>query len=64
MVAELTLNEHCVLTERHLFHHQLGRIRDVRVDGAGVLYILTDGDRGMLYRVERPPVSEEDKTHL
>lgn len=64
MVAELTLNGDCVLIERQLFHHQLGRIRDVRVDDAGVLYILTDGDRGMLYRVERPPVSEEDKTHL
>jgi glucose/arabinose dehydrogenase len=33
---------------------RLGRIRDVRVDASGVLYVLTDGGEGMLYRVELP----------
>jgi hypothetical protein len=28
------------------------------------LYILTDGEEGRLYRVERPRISEDDKTHL
>jgi glucose/arabinose dehydrogenase len=64
MVVQLTLDGNCVLTEEHLFRNQLGRIRDVRVDDSGTLYILTDGDQGMLYRVERPPISEDDKTHL
>lgn len=64
MVVQLTLNDNCVLTEEHLFHNQLGRVRDVRVDDSGVLYILTDGEEGKLCRVERPHVSEDDKTHL
>jgi glucose/arabinose dehydrogenase len=64
MVVQLTLNDNCVLTEERLFRNQLGRIRDVRVDDSGVLYILTDGEDGKLYRVERPHVSEDDKTHL
>ena len=64
MVVQLTLNDDCVLTEERLFRNQLGRIRDVRVDDSGVLYILTDGEDGKLYRVERPHVSEDDKTHL
>jgi glucose/arabinose dehydrogenase len=64
MVLQLTLNDNCVLTEERLFRNQLGRIRDVRVDDSGVLYILTDGEDGKLYRVERPHVSEDDKTHL
>jgi hypothetical protein len=34
--------------------HELGRIRDVRVDANGVLYVLTDGGEGMLYRVDLP----------
>ncbi len=45
MVVQLTLDGNCVLTEEHLFRNQLGRIRDVRVDDSGTLYILTDGDR-------------------
>jgi glucose/arabinose dehydrogenase len=61
MVVQLTLNDDCVLTEEHLFRNQLGRIRDVRVDGDGVLYVLTES--GTLYRVERPRETA-DKTHL
>jgi glucose/arabinose dehydrogenase len=61
MVVQLTLNDDCVLTEEHLFRNQLGRIRDVRVDGDGVLYVLTES--GTLYRVARPRETA-DKTHL
>ena len=32
MVVQLTLADNCVLTEQRLLRHQLGRIRDVRVD--------------------------------
>ena len=54
MVVQLTLADNCVLREQRLFRHQLGRIRDVRVDSSGSLYLLTDGGEGMLYRVELP----------
>jgi len=54
MVVHLTLAKNCVLTERHALHHQLGRIRDVRIDPSGVLYVLTDGAEGLLHRVELP----------
>jgi len=54
MVVQLTLAQNCVLTEQRLLRHQLGRIRDVRIDASGVLYVLTDGAEGLLYRVELP----------
>jgi glucose/arabinose dehydrogenase len=54
MVVQLTLADNCALTEQHLLRHQLGRIRDVRRDANGALYILTDGDKAALYRVELP----------
>jgi aldose sugar dehydrogenase len=54
MVVQLTLSEDCVLQEQRLLKHQLGRIRDVRRDSNGALYILTDGGQGALYRVELP----------
>ena len=54
MVVQLSLAENCVLTEQRLLRHQLGRIRDVRIDASGVLYVLTDGGEGVLYRVELP----------
>ena len=54
MVVQLTVADNCVLREQRLFKHQLGRIRDVRVDSNGSLYLLTDGGEGMLYRVELP----------
>jgi glucose/arabinose dehydrogenase len=43
-----------VLTGQHLLRHQLGRIRDIRIDASGVLYVLTDGGEGALYRVDLP----------
>jgi glucose/arabinose dehydrogenase len=54
MVVQLTLTDNCVLAEQRLLKHQLGRIRDVRINATGVLYVLTDGGEGMLYRVELP----------
>jgi len=54
MLVHLTVAENCVLRERRLLKRQLGRIRDVRVDPSGALYVLTDGGEGMLYRVELP----------
>jgi glucose/arabinose dehydrogenase len=54
MVVQLSLADNCVLREQRLLRHQLGRIRDVRIDPSGVLYVLTDGSEGMLYRVELP----------
>lgn len=54
MVVQLTLADNCVVQEQRLLRHQLGRVRDVRLDPRGVLYLLTDGGQGMLYRVELP----------
>ena len=63
MVVNLTVVGDCVTSERHLLKERLGRIRDVRVDENGAVYILT-GD-GTLYRLLLEP---EDvvagKTHL
>ncbi|MBC8013614.1 MAG: PQQ-dependent sugar dehydrogenase [Methyloceanibacter sp.] len=42
------------MREQRLLKHRLGRIRDVRIDASGVLYVLTDGGEGTLYRVELP----------
>jgi glucose/arabinose dehydrogenase len=38
--------------ERLLVQHRLGRLRDVAVSSEGVIYLLTDGPEGMLYRLE------------
>ena len=54
MVVQLGLSGDCVVREQRLLRHQLGRIRDVRIDSSGKLYLLTDGGEGMLYRVELP----------
>jgi glucose/arabinose dehydrogenase len=64
MVVQLDLAGNCVLGEHHLFKNQLGRIRDVRVDPSGALYLLTDGSEGTLYRVELPQNEVAEKTHL
>ncbi len=63
MVVQLSLTGDCGITEEHLFRNQLGRIRDVRRDAGGSLYILTDGPEGTLYRVELPNAPAE-RTHL
>jgi glucose/arabinose dehydrogenase len=64
MVVQLDLAGNCVLGEHHLFKNQLGRIRDVRIDASGALYVLTEGSEGALYRVEPPQNEVAEKTHL
>jgi glucose/arabinose dehydrogenase len=54
MLVQLTLANNCVLREQRLLKKQLGRIRDVRADPSGAVYVLTDGGQGMLYRIELP----------
>jgi glucose/arabinose dehydrogenase len=40
-------------------------LRDVRIDPSGVLYVLTDGPEGSLYRLNRGTGEEDkEKTHL
>ena len=51
MVVKLTLAGNCVVAENHFLKDQLGRIRDIRVDPNGAVYILPEG--GALYRLER-----------
>jgi glucose/arabinose dehydrogenase len=67
MVIKLSLVGNCVVSEKHLLKNQLGRIRDIRVAGDGAIYILTDGGRGTLYRLDFTPQTSTDdpgKTHL
>jgi glucose/arabinose dehydrogenase len=51
MVIKLTLAGNCVVAENHFLKDQLGRIRDIRIDPNGAVYILPEG--GALYRLER-----------
>ena len=51
-LLQLTVAGDCLVKEQHYFKHELGRIRDVRVNG-GVVYFLTDGGQGMLYKLDR-----------
>jgi aldose sugar dehydrogenase len=64
-LVRLTLGEGCTVREEHFVEHRLGRLRDVRIDAGGVLYVLTDGPEGMLYRLNRGKGEEDkEKTHL
>jgi len=53
------------VSEEHFLDHRLGRLRDVRIDPSGALYVLTDGSEGVLYRLDRG-IGEDasEKTHL
>jgi aldose sugar dehydrogenase len=64
-LVRLIFGEGCTVSEDHFLEHRLGRLRDVRIDPSGVLYVLTDGPEGMLYRLDRG-VGEDpgEKTHL
>ena len=53
-LLRLTFGDGCTVSEEHFLEHRLGRLRDVRIDPSGVLYVLTDGQEGMLYRLNRP----------
>jgi aldose sugar dehydrogenase len=64
-LVRLTLGDGCTVSEEHFLEHRLGRLRDVRIDPSGILYVLTDGPEGMLYRLNRGTGEEDkEKTHL
>jgi glucose/arabinose dehydrogenase len=63
-LVRLTFGEGCTVVEDRFIDHRLGRLRDVRIDASGVLYILTDGPQGVLYRLNRPSGEGRKKTHL
>ncbi len=64
-LVRLTFGDGCTVSEEHFLEHGLGRLRDVRIDPSGVLYVLTDGPEGMLYRLNRGTGEEDkEKTHL
>ena len=64
-LVRLTLGAGCTVSEEHFLEHRLGRLRDVRIDPSGVLYVLTDGPEGSLYRLNRGKGEEDkEKTHL
>ena len=51
MLVRLGMEGDAVIEEERLFEGQLGRIRDVRVDAEGAIYLLTDAQNGRLLRV-------------
>jgi len=64
--VRVALGDGCTVSEEHFVDHELGRIRNVRIDPNGALYVMTDGQDGMLYRLN-PATGESDtqeKTHL
>jgi aldose sugar dehydrogenase len=63
-LVRLTFGDGCTVSEDHFLEHRLGRLRDVRIDPSGVLYVLTDGPEGMLYRLDRGTDDHSEKTHL
>jgi glucose/arabinose dehydrogenase len=63
-LVRLTFGDGCTFSEDHFLEHMLGRLRDVRIDPSGVLYVLTDGPEGMLYRLDRGTEDNGEKTHL
>ena len=63
-LVRLTFGEGCTVVEDRFFDHRLGRLRDVRIDASGVLYVLTDGPEGILYRLNRPVGEGHKKTQL
>jgi glucose/arabinose dehydrogenase len=58
MVVKLTLAGNCVVREKHYLKGQLGRIRDIRIDPNGTVYILPEN--GALYRLERTLDDDDD----
>jgi glucose/arabinose dehydrogenase len=51
MVVRLGLEGNRVVAEQRLLEGELGRIRDVRLDPDGLLYVITDDPEGHLYRL-------------
>ncbi len=52
MLVRLRLDGEKVVTEERMLRNTLGRIRDVRNGPDGLLYLLTDGPRGVVARLE------------
>ncbi|MGB0057743.1 MAG: PQQ-dependent sugar dehydrogenase [Methyloceanibacter sp.] len=63
-LVRLTFGDGCTFSEDHFLEHRLGRLRDVRIDPSGVVYVLTDGPEGMLYRLDRGIEDNGEKTRL
>ncbi|MGC1347771.1 MAG: PQQ-dependent sugar dehydrogenase [Methyloceanibacter sp.] len=63
-LVRLTFGDGCTFSEDHFLEHRLGRLRDVRIDPSGVVYVLTDGPEGMLYRLDRGTEDNGEKTRL
>jgi glucose/arabinose dehydrogenase len=55
MLVRLTLDGERVVREERLLQGELGRIRDVRNGPDGFLYLLIDGSRGKIIRLEPSP---------
>jgi glucose/arabinose dehydrogenase len=51
------MKEGRIASERRFLRGELGRIRDVRVDSNNLVYFVTDGLAGEVYRLE--PVVEQ-----
>lgn len=56
-LVRLHMREGAITEEQHFFPGELGRIRDVRIAPDGHMYLLSDGPKGLLYRIE--PLSEQ-----
>ena len=64
-LVRLRFGEGCSVSEDHFLEHRLGRLRDIRIDPSGDLYVLSDGPDGMLYRLDRGLGGDtSEKTHL
>lgn len=53
-LRRLVLQEDEVVHQEVLLKNKIGRIRDVRTGPDGYLYVLTDSDNGVLYRIKPP----------
>ncbi len=52
LVARLTLDANAVTEESRFLDSQIGRVRDVRIGPDGLVYLLSDSNRGGIFRLE------------
>ena len=65
MLVRVSIGANCSITTKAFLKERLGRLRDVRVDPSGTLYVLTDGPEGTLYRIDRDGIEDDDDpSHL
>ncbi|WP_178133670.1 PQQ-dependent sugar dehydrogenase [Vineibacter terrae] len=50
-LVRLEIENGRITADQRLLQGELGRIRDVRIDAAGLVYFITDGPAGALYRL-------------